>query len=195
MESRIKEILIKIEKLNQSLKKEQLRLAEKYGYHIRKGRVFFLESIKRKNRRFRIPTWKYVIPRKIKHLASLPFIYSMLVPALVLDIFITIYQFATFPLYGIPKIKRSDYFIYDRRFLDYLNVIQKIHCMYCSYVNGLFSYALEIGARTERYWCPIKSASKTGTYHQWYKDYADYGDPEQWSCKFNDNKVFIKNKK
>ncbi len=191
MDSKIRSIINKIEDLNDALKKEHLNIAKKYGFSIEKRKIIFLKKIRRKNKLFKVPAWKYVIPKKVKHLISLPFIYSMIVPAFILDFFITTYQFFAFPLYGIPRVKRKDYIIHDRRFLDYLNVVQKIHCIYCTYVNGLFAYAMEIGARTERYWCPIKAASKPKTYHDWYKDFADYGDPESWSCKFNDNKAFI----
>ena len=109
-----------------------------------------------------------------------------------LDIFVTIYNFTALPLYHIPSVKRKDYIIYDRQFLDYLNLIQKVHCLYCTYVNGLFMYACEIGARTERYWCPIKAAHKPKINHSYYSDFADYGNPKEWNEKFNDHKAFKK---
>lgn len=191
MESRIKKILEKIENLNKALRIENLRLAKKYGFYISQKKIIFLKKIKEKNKSLRIPAWKYFFPKNIRHILSLPFIYSIIFPALILDIFITLYQLVAFPLYKIPKVKRNKYIIYDRRFLDYLNVIQKMHCLYCSYVNGLFAYAVEIGARTERYWCPIKAANKIDTPHPWYKDFADYGNPEDWNEKFNNHDAFV----
>lgn len=110
----------------------------------------------------------------------------MIIPAIFLDICITVYQLIAFSLYRIPKVKRSEYIIYERRFLDYLNFQHKLQCLYCSYVNGLFAYAVEIGARTERYWCPIKAAHKPRFSHGWYHDFADYGNPEEWNMKFRD---------
>jgi len=190
MDERLKIILKKIEELNLALRQEQTRLAKKYGFSISNRHITFLRNIKEKNRHFRIPAWKYIIPTNIRHILSMPFIYMMIVPSVILDIFITIYQAAAFPLYRIPKVKRSDYIVYDRRFLDYLNIIQKIHCLYCSYINGLYQYSVEIAARTERYWCPIKSAAKDAPNHSWYKHYADYGDPEEWDKRFNDHKAF-----
>ncbi|MFA6184304.1 MAG: hypothetical protein WC682_04350 [Parcubacteria group bacterium] len=190
MESKIRKILEKIEALNVALRKEQSRLAKKYGFYISQKKIIFLKKIKERNRTFRIPAWKYAVPKNIRHAFSLPFIYSMIFPVVILDIFITVYQAAAFPLYKIPKVKRKDFIVYDRRFLDYLNIIQKVHCLYCSYVNGLFAYAVEIGARTERYWCPIKAASKMNVAHGWYKDFADYGSPEEWNKKFNEHEAF-----
>jgi hypothetical protein len=190
MYSSIREIIEKINELNKELSDRYLELSKKYGFTSVGKKVVFLKEFKLRNRAFKIPTWKYVIPKDIRHLLSLPFIYIMIVPSLILDIFLTIYQITAFPLYHIPRVKRKDYFIYDRRFLDYLNLVQKIHCIYCSYVNGLFAYALEIAARTERYWCPIKAASKPKFHHGWYSEFSDYGNPEDWNNKFNDEKAF-----
>lgn len=134
----------------------------------------------------RTSVWKYIVPRSmqdIRHILSIPFIYAMLIPIVLLDVFISVYQATAFPLYRIPKVRRSDYVVMDRRFLPYLNVIQKVNCAYCSYVNGLLAYAVEISARTERYWCPIKSAHTRPHVHSWYKDFAEYGDAEGWAKK------------
>jgi hypothetical protein len=114
----------------------------------------------------------------------------MIVPVVILDIFVTIYQAVAFPLYHIPKAKRRDFIIYDRQFLDYLNLIQKAHCLYCTYANGLLAYAVEIAGRTERYWCPIKAAHKPKFNHGWYSEFADYGNPEEWQEKLNNAECF-----
>lgn len=193
MDSKIRDILEKIDKLNEALRKEQARLAKKYGFLIREKKIIFLKKIRERNKTFRIPAWRYAIPKNIRHFLSLPFIYAMIIPAVILDIFITVYHHIAFPLYGIPKVKRGDFITYDRRFLDYLNIIQKVHCLYCSYVNGLLAYAVEIAGRTERYWCPVKASYNKNVFtHMWYKDFADYGDPEDWKNKFNDHEAFKK---
>jgi hypothetical protein len=74
----------------------------------------------------------------------MPFIYMMIIPTLIIDIFLFVYQQTCFRLYGIPLVKRRDYITAERKHLDYLNWIQKINCLYCSYVNGIFSYAVEV---------------------------------------------------
>lgn len=190
MKSRIKDLLAKIEALNLALQKEHARLAQKYGFSINERRIVFIQKFKARNKNWRIPAWKYAVPRNFRHFLSIPFIYMMIVPAVILDAFISLYNWTALPLYGIPPVRRDDHFVYDRRFLDYLNVIQKANCLYCSYVNGLFAFAGEIGARTERYWCPIKAANKPKASHGWYKDFADYGSPEEWQEKFNQKEAF-----
>ncbi len=192
MDSKIKDILKKIDALNETLGKEYEKLAKKYGFSFSQKGIIFAEEFRKRNKALRIPAWKYAVPKNILHVVSMPFIYMMIIPAVILDIFITVYQQVAFSLYDIPKVHRDEHIIYDRRLLDYLNVIQKINCLYCSYVNGLFSYSLEISARTERYWCPIKAANKLKFPHNWYDDFADYGNQKEWQEKFNDSKVFKK---
>jgi len=190
MQENIKQILEKISLLNKQLSEKYNELAKKYGFATVGRKIVFLKEFRLKNKRFKIPAWKYAVPRSVRHLLSMPFIYMMIVPAVILDVFISLYQATAFPLYHISKVKRREFIVYDRQFLDYLNWIQKFHCLYCSYVNGLFAYAVEIAGHTERYWCPIKAARKPKFHHGWYSDFADYGSPEEWENKFNDEKSF-----
>lgn len=92
-----------------------------------------------------------------------------------MDITIILYQAICFPPYGIPKVKRHDYIVFDRQYLNYLNAIEKINCAYCSYVNGLFGYLQE-----------IKSL------HSHYQKFFDYGDAKQIDLKFNKPGMILK---
>ena len=101
-------------------------------------------------------------------------------PIVLLDIAATIYQFICFPAYGIPKVRRRDYVVMDRRKLAYLNGIERFNCVYCEYVNGLIAYAQEIAGRTEQYWCPIKHAMRLKTMHSRYQRFLEYGDAAEY---------------
>jgi hypothetical protein len=46
------------------------------------------------------------------------------------------------------------------------------------------SYAVEVAWRTEKYRCPIKHANKIKWWHDWQKEFADYGDPETFKETF-----------
>ena len=56
--------------------------------------------------------------------SSAPIIYSVALPFLLLDLWVTLYQWICFPIYGIPYVRRSDYVALDRRKLGYLNGIE-----------------------------------------------------------------------
>ena len=108
---------------------------------------------------------------KTRYIISMPFIYGMIIPSLFFHFSIELYHQVCFRLYSIPLVKSSDYFLYDRKLLKKLNLIEKINCIYCSYVNNLISYASEIGGRTERYWCPIKYSRKLRRQHSQYNKF------------------------
>ena len=193
MTLKIDELTKQIDELNRRLSKEYAKTAKKYGFFVKKdNKVEFTKEARQKNKQAKLPLYRYVMPKNLRHLLSAPFIYSMIIPTVIFDIFLWVYHSVAFPLYGIPKVKRSDYIIFDRKELDYLNLLQKINCLYCSYVNGFVVYLMEIAARTERYWCPIKAAKKPKFHHSWYHDFADYGNPKQWQDKFNQPDAFNK---
>jgi hypothetical protein len=108
----------------------------------------------------------------------IPAVYSVVLPFALLDLWTTAFQWIFFPMLGIPRVKRGDYVVIDRHHLPYLNAIEKIHCLYCSYANGLIAYVREIAARTEQYACPIKHSRPIAAPHARYHLFVDYGDAE-----------------
>ena len=178
MNPKISELLDRIRAIERQIEEEtKLRRAELQADFDDK-RVRFEREILAQHRRLKTGLLKYMITANWLSVLTAPVIYSVLLPMLVLDVFVTVYQRICFPIYGIARVKRSDYFVYDRTHLAYLNVIEKVNCGYCSYGNGLMGYAREIVARTEMYWCPIKHARKVLQAHPYYAGFVDYGDPQ-----------------
>ncbi|CAN5212422.1 hypothetical protein BH10PSE10_BH10PSE10_20790 [soil metagenome] len=156
----------------------------KLRYTLQGKRAVFEEEILRAHRELRVGLAKYVFNANLITVVTAPVIYGMIVPFVILDITISLYQWICFPVYGIGKVKRSDYFIFDRYHLAYLNILEAINCAYCSYGNGLMAYASEISARTEQYWCPIKHARKAVAAHEHYIGFADFGDGKTFRKKY-----------
>lgn len=120
--------------------------------------------------------------RKINHILSIPFVWMMVVPFVLLDIFLFIYQIIVFSLYKLSYIPRSRYIKIDRHKLSYLNFIEKINCAYCGYANGLMAYSTAVVAQTEFYWCGIK-----------HNKYPDFKAPSHHSqfLEYNNKEVFL----
>ncbi len=114
----------------------------------------------------------------LRYLISMPFIYLMLIPAFIMHSTLEIYHQVCFRLWGIPRVKPGDYFIFDRRLLPYLNWLEKLNCFYCSYFNCFVSYLREIAGQTENYWCPIKHSKIMKDPHNDYSDFVNYDDGE-----------------
>lgn len=193
MKSRISLILREIEQKKKELKIEYEKLMERYDFSFKKWKVVFSETAKDKYKKYKKSLLKTIFWAKIRFIISIPFIYWMIIPAIILDIFIFIYQNTAIRLYWIPLVKRSDFIVYDRRHLVYLNLIQKVNCLYCSYVNWLFSYAVEVGWRTEKFWCPIKNATKVKWWHTWQKYFVDYWDVDWFKDIYCSNKEYFEN--
>ena len=140
MTERIQELLRNIKKLEQELMDELQKKGQEYRYEIKNKKVYFEKGIKKHNKRLSKKIRYYLKDAALLNMITTPLIWSCLVPALLLDLAVTIFQFICFPVYAIPKVKRDDYIVFDRQYLSYLNVIEKINCSYCGYFNGLIAY-------------------------------------------------------
>ena len=192
MNSKISQILKEIENKKNELIAEYSKIKSKYGFSFKQWKITFSDKAREYNKKFKKWFFKYIFSIKARHLVSVPFIWMMIIPVFILDVFLFIYQQICFRLYGIPFVKRIDYIVYDRRHLDYLNFVEKMWCLYCSYVNWFLAYATEIAWRTEKYWCPIKHARKSEWIHKRQKEFADYWDPEGFRECYTSNEVFYK---
>jgi hypothetical protein len=181
--SRVESLTEKIRSLQHELEVEYSKRRAGLRFGIERGRAVFEAEILRRHRELRVGLFAYIATARLRVVLTAPFIYGLIVPFVLLDVCVSIYQEICFPAYGIPKVKRSEYFIFDRNHLAYLNILQKLNCAYCSYANGLIRYVREIGGRTEEYWCPIKHARRVIYAHEQYATFAEYGDAEAFRKK------------
>ncbi len=180
MSNNLENLISKIKKLEQELFQELQKKQEEFFYTIDKKKVRFQKEIKLRHRLLSRKLRRYLLEASPLNILTAPIIWLGVFPALFLDLFITAFQAICFPIYKIPKVKREDYIIIDRHALAYLNIIEKLNCVYCGYFTGLISYIQEIASRTEQYWCPIKHARRMQTIHGRYKYFFDYGDAESY---------------
>ena len=103
-----------------------------------------------------------------------PLIYSLIIPFALADLWVSLYQAICFRVYGIEQVERCFYFKVDRAKLPFLNTVEKLNCLYCSYVNGVIAFIREVAARTEQYWCPIKHQTEPLDPHRRYADFSAY---------------------
>lgn len=180
MTTQLDVLLNKIKILEIELIEELQKQEEEFSYEIRKRQIYFEKNVILRHKEYAKRLYSYIIDAPVKHILSAPFIWSCIIPVLLLDAVISLYQRVCFPIYDIPKVNRNDYITFDRNYLNYLNLIEKINCAYCSYVNGLIAYVQEIAARTEQFWCPIKHARRIKTLHSRYQKFISYGNAEKY---------------
>lgn len=155
-------------------------------YQIKGKRIEFEQSIKQAHRRLKKGFFRWLVTNRPQNLITGPIIYGMIIPLLIIDLFVSFYQTICFPIYGIAKVRRADFIVFDRQQLEYLNFIEKFHCTYCAYGAGLVAYMNEILARTEEYFCPIKHARKVLGSHARYTRFLEYGEAMDYEAKLEE---------
>lgn len=173
-------LILQIRGLEERLEAGLARQRAQFRFTLHHHKVSFEREVVRRHRVLRRRLSGYVLGARPLILLTAPVIYSMIVPFLLLDLFVTVYQAICFPVYGVAKVKRRDYLVFDRAQLGYLNAVEKLNCAYCSYANGLIAYVREIAARTEQYWCPIKHARRLRAAHERYHTFSEFGDAENY---------------
>lgn len=195
MNDRIQQILSQITALEDDLRSALNEQQSSIFFQIKGKRVEFEQSIKEAHSRLKTNFFRWLVTNRPQNLITGPIIYSMIIPLLITDFFVTFYQWTCFPIYGIKKVRRSDYIVYDRQQLNYLNFIEKFHCTYCAYGNGMIAYVTEVIARTEQYFCPIKHARKILGTHARYERFLDYGDAENYEDKLEEYRRALEKEK
>ena len=178
MTSRIDSLLERMAALEREIDHELEGVRSQWRYRLEKGRVRFAHDVHEAHGRLRRSIPRYLRESEILNVVTAPVIYGLLIPVGLLDLWVTAYQAICFRAYGIARVKRSAYIVFDRHHLAYLNGIEKVNCMYCSYANGVFAYVREVAGRTEQYWCPIRHAKRVHAPHTHYREFVDYGDAE-----------------
>ena len=178
MADRITTLIERVRKLEAELEKEFDQKRSDFRFRLERGRVEFESDLRRRHKAVKQKMWSYLAGARPLVILTAPVIYAVIIPFALLDIFITIYQAVCFPVYRLKKVKRGEYITFDRNQLSYLNGLEKLNCIYCSYGNGLLAYAVEIAARTEKHWCPIKHAKRMAGRHAYYHEFVEFGDAE-----------------
>ena len=185
MNEKIRQLLKQISNLETELGAAIDEQESRIHYKLQGKRVVFDNAIREAHRklkpRMNFLIWFFTV--RPKNFLTMPAIYGMLVPLALLDLCISLYQLACFPIYGITRVKRANYILIDRQYLAYLNFIEKLDCMYCGYAVGMIAYTSEILARTEQYFCPIKHARKMLGTHARYAHFLGYGEADDFHGK------------
>jgi hypothetical protein len=189
MNDRLRKLLAQMAELEDEVALAVHEQQSKMFFEIRGKRVVFDSAVREKHAQLKSSLFHWLTRYRPQNLITGPIIYAMVVPLLLLDLCISCYQASCFPIYKIARVRRSDYIIFDRQHLGYLNWIERFHCSYCAYGAGLFAYCTEIVARTEQYFCPIKHARKMLGNHARYAHFLDYGDAENYEVRLEQFRV------
>jgi len=192
MTNQIDLLMERLRTIEAEIEVELAKRREALRYHLVNRRIVFEKEVLEFHRRLKTRLWRYLVDAHLLTVLTAPVIYAMIVPIVLLDLSIMLYQAICFPVYGIPKVRRRDYLVFDRHHLAYLNAIEKLNCAYCSYANNTIAFVREVAARTEIYWCPIKHARRVLGPHPHYQGFADFGEAEAFRARLTAMKEGVK---
>jgi hypothetical protein len=109
------------------------------------------QGVREAHRRLRQSIPAYILEGSFLSLLTAPVIYSLLLPFVILDVWVTLYQSICFPIYGMARVPRRRYFAIDRHKLAYLNGIEKVNCTVAATPMAC--------SRTPARWAPAPSST------------------------------------
>ena len=183
MNDRIQHLLDQITVLEDDLRIALREQESSVLFQIKGKRIEFEAAVRQTHRRLKTGFFRWLVTNRPQNLITGPIIYSMIIPLVILDLFVSFYQATCFPIYKVARVRRADYIVFDRQHLEYLNWIEKFHCTYCAYGSGLVAYVSAIIGRTEQYFCPIKHARKIVGSHPQYGRFLNYGEAEDYEAR------------
>ncbi len=183
MPQRMKDLAAEIVRLQGELDREIEKKRRELGWAFKSQIGEFEKGVTEHHRSLRLGLPKFFARSSFAVIATAPVIYSLIVPLLLLDGWVSAYQAICFRAYRIPQVRRADYIAMDRQRLTYLNFIESLNCTFCAYANGVIAYAREVASRTEQYWCPIKHALKVSDPHRRYYEFLEYGDADGYRTR------------
>jgi hypothetical protein len=124
MSTHIAELASRIKALERELELELAKGRAGFRCGLEQGKVMFEEEVRRLHAQARTSLRRYLLNARPSVVLSAPLIYFLVIPLLLLHACVAVYQAICFPIYGIEKVRRADYMVFDRQYLSYLNVLE-----------------------------------------------------------------------
>ena len=105
-----------IKNLQQELKEEVKRIRIE-TYEIRDRSIRFKDEVRAHHKSQLVRVFDYLRHARLRNIATAPMIWLCVFPALFMDLVISLYQAVCFAVSGIPKVRRADYMVMDRKYL------------------------------------------------------------------------------
>lgn len=180
MNEHVTTLMRTIQALESEIEVEVAKRRAELRFGLERGKIAFEEEVRRRHKELKVALGVYVLNARPLVALTAPLIYGLIVPIALLDLSVMLFQAICFRAYGIARVRRRDYLVFDRHHLSYLNALEKLNCAYCSYANGAIAFAREVAARTEQHWCPIKHARRVVGAHEQYREFLDFGDADAY---------------
>ena len=103
MTPRIEELLAHIHQIEDELEDEYRKTRDEWA----RRKLELADEFAQQQRRYKTGLLRFLIRSRLLVVLTAPVIYSGWIAFLMLDLFVSIYQAICFPIYRIPKVRRS----------------------------------------------------------------------------------------
>jgi hypothetical protein len=103
MNDKIRELLIRITALEDEIEDLLRKQQEQVLVYLQDGRYRIRDELDQAHRLLRQGIWRWLLDSRPRNLISAPIIYGMIIPFIIMDLFLTCYQWICFPLYRIGR--------------------------------------------------------------------------------------------
>jgi hypothetical protein len=100
MNPKINELLHRIQEIESEIEQEVKKRRAELQADFEEKRVRFEEEVLAQQRRFKTGLLQYVLTAHWGVALTAPIIYSVFFPMVIFDVFVTVYQWVCFPVYG-----------------------------------------------------------------------------------------------
>ena len=114
MNDRIRDLLNQMNALEDDMRTALHEQETKMFFEIKGKRIEFETTVRQAHRKLKNNFFRWLVKNRPQNLITGLIIYGMIFPLLILDIFVSFYQATCFPIYGVTKVRRSDYIVLDR---------------------------------------------------------------------------------
>jgi hypothetical protein len=115
MSEKIDALLERMRGLEKEIVRELQRKEMEFFYEVRLGKVRFTQEARARHKQMVKRFTTYIRDSRAMIVFTSPVIWACLVPILILDLTMKLYQAICFPIYGIPKVKRRDSSRFNRQ--------------------------------------------------------------------------------
>ena len=100
-------IVATIHEAEEALSEDVRDQQKRWQYDLHRGRVWFDKEVRHAHKQLKQGIPSFLRHGSVLNLLTTPIIYSLSLPFVLLDVWVSLYQWICFPIYGIDRVARA----------------------------------------------------------------------------------------
>jgi len=103
--SAIQDLIDQFNQIKKNLEMDVESKRKQFDYQFNKKRIIFEKVLLKAHKKLKTGSLRYLFNANLLTIITAPLIYMLIVPLLLLDLFVSLYQAICFPIYKVKKLK------------------------------------------------------------------------------------------